>query len=586
MNKKDFIYGLETEHNLFIPGIDLKPNKNIFKKFLDILHETAGLNSFGFSKKHGGKFYIDSEKTIESCTPECKSIKDLVLWHFIQEQELQEALVEFQKKLSDYVWPPLQNAYAALFKENSDRHGNTLGSHENYFIPYEYLAVLNLTRYNSIREIMEAISPVMIPFLIVRPLICGAGKISAEIPSLLLKQVRALSRIQEKSRLKKLKKVFGAKNIFQISQRADYIENMENANSCLNRGLLHASDKSFTKNGVRLHLICGDSNRCPQSLFLRMSSTALVLETLFNNGFKDAPPALHTSPECFQYAEAECIPPKILVKRYLLENIEKPLRDFIKISRHPDLNIELKLADHKRIHPLEIHEYYLKYTRIYLEESGQFTNGWKKEAWELWNWTVEKLKSRNFRDLIGIVDWLTLKSAIDSFRDNKGLISYDNEEILKLENSYFDIYPDPKRSLFEFLKKKNKIHMPFSHKDIDDAEIKLPSERPALRAFILQKIARADAKRHPNNQCHFIDMNWEQMHFIATTKNARAKKAFLKILQAPKGSSIIAIGNDYGIKNRLRRQQNIEIKIIMDDPLKIWSMDYLFPHLVELMNNL
>ncbi len=513
------LYGLETEHDIYVH--ETLPDKTIFVRdirepLLKIIEELiiiAGLerprnsaygDKYNFSRRNGGKFYIDMGRVLESCTPECKNIKDLILWHLAQETDLQKSILAYEKKNPRH--------YLALLKDNSTRKKKSLGSHESYFISndlFEY-PLNDFLLY-------QRIQPYLAPFLAVRPIICGAGKISKEIPlifaekELLSNRIRSFTGSNETGTpihpyynrwQKKMGKIF-SHYTFQISQRADYITRLHNTNTVKNRPLIHIKDAA-SGNGMRLHLICGDSNRCSKSLFLRMGTVKLILKTYLEGGFMELPPQLHD-----------------------------PILSLIKISRDPELKKKIRLKNGSLVSPLFIHEYYIEKIKNHLIETRQF-NGENAEILELWEEVVRCLKAGEFKKLFGILDWITRKLTIDAVCQQKGLC-YDDKKIQKLDTCYADLHP--KRSIFEALKHQDKIQMLFSGREIQLARFKAPKSRTAFRALILQLLKSSGLKyqfEHLNWEFieGYIELDYRFLHSIK--KHFPVNNQFLNIAEIPR----------------------------------------------------
>ena len=131
-----------------------------------------------------------------------------------------------------------------LFKNNVDGKGAAYGSHENYLLRRD-LDFFDLAQN-------------LIPFLVTRPLICGAGRVG----------------IGQRSQ----------KAGFQISQRADYVENDIGLETTFNRPIVNTRDEPHAnaRKWRRLHIIGGDANRFQYSTYLRLGSTAAYLWFLEN----------------------------------------------------------------------------------------------------------------------------------------------------------------------------------------------------------------------------------------------------------------------------------------------------------------
>ncbi len=520
--KYQLICGLETEHNIFFKFKNKKIDdkdiissikntiENIILKEIDkeiiFIKDCHDFPMGGFSRKNAGRFYPDIGNTIETATPECPTVKNLLLYHQIQESILVKVLSKIKK----------EECYITLFKETSDRNGQTIGSHESYYIQLEKtigVDEINDINYTTILKNVRELLPHLIPFLIVRPLICGAGKISKETP-------RALKKYG-------VSNFFEDKFSFQISQRSDYIERIFKGSSSQDGFFSIKPEINFQNpenfcNGYRLHIAGGDSNRCPLSLFLRMGSTALVIKTLKENGFKDLPPEI-VDKKLLNYLS------KRMNKYYINEeaktlgisklDMAKPFIDLAMLSRDSALKNKFKTQDGKEFTALEIHLWYLKQIKEHLVLTGQF-EGEFKEIWDIWNDVVQALLAGDFKKLFGIVDWITLKLALDCVAQNKGIRdeAYENPEIRKLEASYFNLDNDPNQSLFSLLKNKGKIKMVFDETELENGKNLAPRSRADFRKFIIDLILKyfgGKCKNINNMRTAAIEeIRWNELKFF------------------------------------------------------------------------
>ncbi|WP_124039475.1 depupylase/deamidase Dop [Neoactinobaculum massilliense] len=178
--------------------------------------------------RNGGRLYTDHAHP-EYSSPETANPREAVLWDRAGEAIAQEAMEIGSRHGREFV----------LYKNNVDGKGAAYGSHENYLVE----------RAVSFQDIIRYLTP----FLVTRPLICGAGRVGlgqrSEMPG------------------------------FQISQRADYIEAEVGLETTFNRPIIntrdepHADDKRYR----RLHVIEGDANLFDVSTLLKVGTTSLVL---------------------------------------------------------------------------------------------------------------------------------------------------------------------------------------------------------------------------------------------------------------------------------------------------------------------
>jgi proteasome accessory factor PafA2 len=136
--------------------------------------------------------------------------------------------------------PPGQEV--VVYKNNSDRKGNSYGCHENYLVD----------RAVPFHRIVAGI----LPFFVTRQLFAGAGKVGSEAPGISSAQVP-----------------------FQLSQRADFFEEEVGLETTLKRPIVNTRDEPHcdAQKYRRLHVILGDANCSEIATFLKVGSTALVL---------------------------------------------------------------------------------------------------------------------------------------------------------------------------------------------------------------------------------------------------------------------------------------------------------------------
>lgn len=127
-----------------------------------------------------------------------------------------------------------------IIKNNVDGKGQAYGTHENYLLP---------------REIeIESAPDYLAAFLVTRVIFAGSGRVG----------------IGEKS----------TQPGFQISQRADYIEQVISLTTTVNRGILNTRDEPHAcpSRWRRFHYIGGDANCFPYVTWLKTTITGMVLK--------------------------------------------------------------------------------------------------------------------------------------------------------------------------------------------------------------------------------------------------------------------------------------------------------------------
>src|SRR5262245_16243642 len=183
---------------------------------------------------NGARYYVDHAHPEYSC-PEVTNVRDLVI-----HEKAGERILEASRREANALLPP--GAQMLIYKNNSDRKGNSYGSHENYL----------MDRRTSFKQIVEH----LIPFFVSRQIYAGAGKVGSENR--------------------------GHPCDYQLSQRADFFETEVALDTMVKRPLINTRDEPHADREKyrRLHVIVGDANLSEYTIYLRNGATALVLEMI------------------------------------------------------------------------------------------------------------------------------------------------------------------------------------------------------------------------------------------------------------------------------------------------------------------
>ncbi len=186
---------------------------------------------------NGARYYVDHAHP-ELSTPECADPRTIVVFDRAAELILQRSMVAATRTLPE-------GQEIVVYKNNSDRKGNSYGTHENYLMD-------RTTPFGRI------VSGVM-PHFITRQIYCGAGKVGSEAAGLTSAEVP-----------------------FQLSQRADFFEEEVGLETTLKRPIVNTRDEPHAdpQKYRRLHVIVGDANLSEVATFLKVGTTALVLSMI------------------------------------------------------------------------------------------------------------------------------------------------------------------------------------------------------------------------------------------------------------------------------------------------------------------
>jgi Pup amidohydrolase len=180
---------------------------------------------------NGARFYVDHAHP-EYSSPETTNPRDLVIW-----DRAGERILNLSRTRAEAVSPPEQRIL--IYKNNTDRKGNSYGTHENYL----------LDRKVPFARIVQH----MMPFFVTRQIFTGSGKVGAENNA--------------------------DPCDYQISQRADFLETEVGLETMHSRPIVNTRDEPHAdpEKYRRLHVIVGDANMSEVANYLKTGTMAIVL---------------------------------------------------------------------------------------------------------------------------------------------------------------------------------------------------------------------------------------------------------------------------------------------------------------------
>jgi proteasome accessory factor A len=186
---------------------------------------------------NGARYYVDHAHP-ELSTPECADARSIVLY-----DKAAEAILQRSMRAATALLPPGEEI--VVYKNNSDRKGNSYGTHENYLMDRQV-------------PFSRIVTHVM-PHFISRQIYTGAGKVGTEAPGLTHDDVP-----------------------FQLTQRADFFEEEVGLETTLKRPIVNTRDEPHAdaQRYRRLHVIVGDANLSEVATFLKVGTTSLVLSMI------------------------------------------------------------------------------------------------------------------------------------------------------------------------------------------------------------------------------------------------------------------------------------------------------------------
>ena len=393
------VLGIETEYGIWTAGQDTDPITtstllvNAYASGLrhhiawDFHDETPGRDARGAAKPgamapmvethlanavltNGARFYVDHAHP-EYSSPEVSTPLEAVLYDRAGEDVLRLAMAAAAARYPDA--PEI-----VVYKNNSDSKGNSYGCHENYL----------LSREVPFADVIEA----MVPHLVTRQVFCGAGKVGSETHAL------------------------EGDPSFQISQRAEFVEEVVGLETTLKRPIINTRDEPHAdpQRFRRLHVIIGDANMSEVATYLKVGSTALVLAML----------------------EDDALGGELLVLR-------QPVRAFHQIGADPTLKALVELADGRHVRALDVQLALVEAATKYVEAEGGAALGDEDVAADVvrrWAETIEALE-RDPDSLAQQVDWIAKRRLIDAYADRHHLEPGDSR-LRAMDLQYHDLRPE------------------------------------------------------------------------------------------------------------------------------------------------
>jgi proteasome accessory factor A len=385
------IFGIETEFGVtctFHGQRRLSPDEVARYLFRRVVSWGRSSNVF---LRNGSRLYLDVGSHPEYATAECDDLAQLVTHDKAGERILEDLLVDAERRLADEGI----GGDIFLFKNNTDSAGNSYGCHENYLV----------ARAGEFSRIAD----VLLPFLVTRQLVCGAGKV--------------------------LQTPRGA--VYCLSQRAEHIWEGVSSATTRSRPIINTRDEPHAdaERYRRLHVIVGDSNMSEVTTLLKVGTANLVLEMVEEGvAFRD----------------------------FTLDN---PIRAIREISHDLTGRRGVRLAGGREASALEIQrEYYARAAdHVVRRGSDPLTD----RVLELWDRTLGAVEQQDLSLIDREIDWAIKHRLVERYRA-KHRMDLSNPRIAQLDLAYHDIRRG--RGLFDLLQRKALVDRVTDDGEIESAK--------------------------------------------------------------------------------------------------------------------
>lgn len=410
--------GVETEFGLVAyrnGHAVLGPEEISRYLFRPIVSEYRSSNVF---TENASRLYLDVGAHPEYATAECDSVGQLLTYDKAGERTFHQLAIQAEQALAkDGI-----TAKVYLFKNNVDSLGNSYGMHENYLISREL--------------VLKSFSKQLLPFLITRQLLCGAGMIK--------------------------------NGKFWLSQRADQVWEGVSSATTRTRPIINTRDETHGDSHKfrRMHVIVGDSNMSEPTFVLKIGSTLLLLEML----------------------EAGVKLPDF--------ELRDPIAHIRDIATDLTGSTPLTLRDGTTVTALEVQEATLEAAKAWLEQRPD--EGTPNEEFsriiELWQRVIDAITRQDYSGIDTEIDWAIKLKLLSSFKQ-KLATDWAHPKLAQIDLAYHDI--NPERGLFYHLQKQGYAKR-WTTEDAITAAIKSPPQttRAKLRGEFLHLVRTTNAEHN------------------------------------------------------------------------------------------
>ncbi len=370
---------------------------------------------------NGARFYVDHAHP-EYSSPECATPWQAALYDKVGERVVANAVLQAHNLLA-----PRERLY--IHKNNSDGKGNSYGHHENYLVDRK-LPFSDLVRYAT-------------TWLVTRQIFTGSGKVGAE---------NGRPRAD-----------------YQISQRADFFEEEVGLETTLKRPIINTRDEPHgdPRQYRRFHVIIGDANMSEVQTFVKLGTTALLLNAI----------------------EDGALPHDLALADPVAANWQ--------LSRDLTLQRPVLLADGSTATPIEIQFRYLEWLSDY---SSSCADG---EEWALviteWQSILEDL-DRDPGFTSDRLDWTAKLRTLAAIRQREDL-PWNHPKLALAALQYHDT--DATRGIAHRLAKRGLLRRLFTDGDLAAATVDPPT---GTRAYFRGRCVKQYASS-------LVAANWDSLVF-------------------------------------------------------------------------
>ena len=303
---------------------------------------------------NGARLDLQVTSRPQYATPECGTVRDLVTYDKAGERILEELAVAAERRLRDAG----TDGTVCVFKASADS-----GSREKYLV----------SRQGEFGRLADA----LVPFLVTRQVICGAGKV--------------------------LQTPQGA--VYVLGRGPGQIRTAASPAGIRSRSIINTRDEpdAAARGFRRLHVAVSDPNMSETTVLLKLGATDLVLR-MFEAG--------------------------VVLPDLLLDNATGAIQA---VSRDITARRPLRLANGREMSALEIQREYLAKARDFTQR-----NATDERVLGLWERVLDSVQTGRLDSIARQVDWVAKYQLIERYRAAHGL-PLSAPQVARLDLAYHDV---------------------------------------------------------------------------------------------------------------------------------------------------
>jgi proteasome accessory factor A len=391
------IFGLETGYGVtctFRGGRRLSPDEVAGYLSGRVLQGGSG----SVLLRNGARLGFGSRP--EYATPECDKVLDLVAHDKAGERVLEDLLGDAGRRLGEEGIA----GDICVFKDDTDPAGNSAGCGESYLAGHGEFGRL---------------AGILLPFLVTRQVICGAGKV--------------------------LQTPRGA--VYCLSRRAGHVWEAVSSATTRSRPIIDARDEPRGDAGRfrRLHVVVGESNMSETSTLLKVGATDLVLRMI----------------------EAGSI-----VRDLRLDNAIRAIRE---VSRDMTGRSRVRLATGRQMSALQIQSEYLSRAKDFTGRNG--LDVISARVLEMWERALGAIEAGDLDLIARQIDWVTKYQLIERYRAAHDL-PLSSPRVARLDLAYHDVHRG--RGQYYLLQRCGAVDRVVRDLDIFEAKSVPPRGHPSM----------------------------------------------------------------------------------------------------------